>query len=464
MKQHSGVIFDFGEHLTGFVTFNIEDLGRVTDAPLRLKFTFAEVPSAVVVPFDPYTGVLSRAWLQDEIVTINEVPALLTIPRRVAFRYMRIDVLGSSIYSDFKLTDIYVKATTSAKTQNASLAPETPDIVKKIYTVGLNTLKECMQTVYEDGPKRDRRLWVGDLYLESLANRYSFKNDSLTRRCLYLLAGLSDQNGYVPSNVFERPEPHPQDNPHLDYSLIYNVVLKEYLEETGDKKTAGDLWPVAKEQITIPIKYLGQDGMMDYERAGKEWRLFFDWNENLDKQACLQGCVIWAFKNTWELAKELGKESEVSELPALISKMTRAAHQNLYDKKQGVFISGNKKQVSYASQAWMVLSGVASKKEGAEAFRNILRRTDVVYPGAPYLYYYVVEAMIRSGLEQEAKSVLTTYWGGMVKKGADTFWEVYDPANDFVSPYNDFLVNSYCHAWSCTPVYFIKRYPAIFQK
>ncbi len=464
MLNNSGKILDFGEHLTGFVTFRIEDLGCAVDAALRLKFTFAEVPAEAVTPFDPYKGTLSRAWLQDEIVTISEVPSVITIPRRVAFRFLKIEVLGNSTYSDFKISDLYVSASTSAKIKPETLSPETSDIIKKIDRVGLNTLKECMQTVYEDGPKRDRRLWIGDLYLESLANQYSFKNDSLTKHCLYLLAGLSYQDGVAPSNVFERPEPHAQVNPLFDYALIFNVALKEHLLKTGDKETANDLWRVAKEQIKIPEKYIKENGLIDYETAGKEWWLFFDWNERLDKQACLQGCVIWAYKNTYELAKMLGKENEVAGLPAQIKKLTRAAHLHLYDKQKGVFISGKSQQISYSSQAWMVLSGVASKEEGAKAFKNIFRSKDVVYPGTPYAYHYVIEAMIASGLTQEAKNTIIGYWGGMVKKGADTFWEAYDPSNDFLSPYNSFLVNSYCHAWSCTPVYFIRKYPEIFQK
>ena len=67
-------------------------------------------------------------------------------------------------------------------------------------------------------------------------------------------------------------------------------------------------------------------------------------------------------------------------------------------------------------------------------------------------------------LNEEAKKLLIDYWGGMVEKGADTFWEVYDPKDDYLSPYNFFPMNSYCHAWSCTPVYFIHKYPDIFQK
>jgi alpha-L-rhamnosidase len=464
MKKQSGVVVDFGEHLTGFVTFTCEDLNRAVDAALRLKFTFAETPAEAITPFDPYDGGLSRAWLQDEIITISETPVTITIPRRVAFRYVRIDVLGSSVYSDFRLSELSVMATTSAKQTPPALATTTPELIRRIDAVGLNTLKECMQTVYEDGPKRDRRLWIGDLYLESLANQYSFKNDSLTRRCLYLLAALSYADGVVPSNVFERPDPHPQINPLFDYALIFNVTLKEYLIATGDRKTVDDLWVVAKHQLGIAKKYIGDDGMMDYVRAGNEWWLFFDWKDGLDKQAALQGCVIWAYRNTYELAKMLGKESEVSELPALIKKLTQAARKNLYDAKQKVFVSGPSRQLSYASQAWMVLSGVATKTEGAAALKNIIQRTDVIYPGAPYLYHYVIEAMITAGLHAEARTIITTYWGDMVTKGADTFWEVYDPGNDFLSPYKSHLVNSYCHAWSCTPVYFIRKYPEIFQK
>jgi alpha-L-rhamnosidase len=463
-KKQSGIVLDFGEHLTGFVTFKIEDLKRVADAALRLKFTFAEVPAEAALPFDPYTGTLSRAWLQDEIVTISEVPNTITIPRRVAFRYVKIEVLGSSIYSDFKITNIELKATTSVKTVPTSLAKTTDPMIAKIDQIGLTTLKECMQTVYEDGPKRDRRLWIGDLYLESLANIYSFKNHELTKHCLYLLAGLSYENGVAPSNVFERPKPHPQINPLFDYALIYNVALKEYFQATGDRQTALDLWQVAKKQIEIPKKYIGDDGMMDYERANKEWWLFFDWRDGLNKQAALQGVVIWAYKNTYQLAKMLGKEKEVSELPALIEKMIQATHKNLYDVEKGVFVSGKEKQVSYCSQAWMILSGVATKEEGAKVLKTLQTTENVVYPGAPYLYHYVIEAMIQVGMEQEAKDLLVNYWGDMVKKGADTFWEVYDPKNDFLSPYKSFLVNSYCHAWSCTPVYFIRKYPHIFQK
>jgi alpha-L-rhamnosidase len=466
-KRQSGVVLDFGRHITGTCSFSLKALRGVSDAPTRMKLTFGEVPAELATPFDPYTGALSRAWLQDEIITVMDIPTTITIERRMSFRYVKIELLGSSPYFDFALSDIQCKATTSAGKPVQVLANGTPKELEDIYNVGLATLQECMQTVYEDGPKRDRRLWIGDLYLESLANSYSFKNHELTKHCLYLLAGLANTDGFLYSNVFETPVPHAQVGaPFLfDYSLLYNVTVKEYVQATGDLETAKDLWPLIVRQMDGPEKFLLENGMFDnVAAANARWWLFVDWKDNLDRQAAIQGIIIFSMKKTLELAKLLGKEKDVADLPGLIKKMTDAARKNLWDKNKGVVVSGPLKQVSYASQAWLTLSGVLNQKEAQSALRYAMADQNAIRQGAPYLYHYFIEAMIQSGLEKEARQAVIDYWGGMVKKGADTFWEVYDPQNDFLSPYSFFPVNSYCHAWSCTPVYFIGKYPAIFQK
>ncbi|MES2826916.1 MAG: glycoside hydrolase [Bacteroidota bacterium] len=465
-KNQSGTVVDFGEHLTGYFTFTIKEIRNYQDGPLRLKFTFGEVPAEIATPFDPYPGGLSRAWLQDEVVTITELPATITIPRRVAFRYLKIDLLASSNGFDFKIESMDFKSVSSVSTAVPPLKATASQMISKIDQVGLNTLKECMQTVYEDGPKRDRRLWTGDLYLESIANMYSFKNHGLTRRCLYILAGLSQKNGYLYASTFEKPALHAQEGqPFLfEYSLLYNAALKEYLLATGDRATAEDLWPVAKKQTENISKHLDKNGLFDTDAASKDgWWLFIDWRNGLDKQAPLQGLLIFAMKETLVLAKQLGKEGEVAHLPALIKKMTAAARASLYDKATGLFVSGKERQVSYASQSWMVLGDVTTKAEAQKAMKAIVNSKDAVKPGTPYLTHYYTAALIKAGLNKEARALVETYWGGMVNKGADTFWEAYDPDNDKLSPYNFFPINSYCHAWSCTPVYFIRKYPEIFQ-
>ena len=95
-KERKEVIVDFGRHMTGYFSFDIGRLSADADAPLRFRLTFAEVPAELNTPFDPYPGGLSRAWLQDEVVTVMDAPATVELSRRVAFRYVKIVLLAWS--------------------------------------------------------------------------------------------------------------------------------------------------------------------------------------------------------------------------------------------------------------------------------------------------------------------------------------------------------------------------------
>ena len=395
LKKHSGIILDFGEHLTGTFNFSLKILGEriASDAPIRLKFTFAEVPSELNTPFDPYPGGLSRAWLQDEIITLMTVPIEASIPRRLSFRYLKIDVLGASSF-DFAFDKMSFTAQSAVEMIEMDLATTTDPLIKKINEVGLYTLKECMQTVYEDGPKRDRRLWIGDLYLEALANAYSYKKHDLTKRCLYLLAALSNDEGLLHATVFEEPYPHPQYGQYcLDYALIYNVALLEYVKVTGDKETAEDLWPVVVRQIEMALRQYSPDWIYDMQKPPIYW-LVFDWKDNYDRQASMQGLTIWALNKSYELAQLIGKDKEVKEWSLLASKMKKAARRQFYDQKQGVIVSGPSKQVSYLSQAWMILSETLNAKEGVRAMKKTMSMSESCYPGCPYAYHYIMEALL----------------------------------------------------------------------
>lgn len=460
-KEVKQVTLDFGRHMVGHFTFHTRTLTRCQDAPVRIRFTFGELPAELNTPLDPWKGTLSRAWMQDEVVTITQVDSDITIPRRLACRYVKIELLGASPDFDFAIDHMQLAAVSSAGECRTALRDGCPQLIRDINRIGIETLHECMQTVYEDGPKRDHRLWVGDLYLESLANRYSFRNFDLTKRCLYVLAALSDDNGTVISNAFETPELHPQyGSICLSYSLLFNSTLLEYYRDTHDMATVRDLWEVARKQMETALRYVNEDGIFE----NCPYWLFFDWREGLDVSTPMQGATIFALEQTYDLAKIAGHDHEVRHWLTVASKMKKAAMKRLYDRRQGVFVSGNQRQVSVLSQAWMIISGAADRKTGRKALERALSDSRSVRPGTPYATHYLIEAMVRCGMNDEARAYLEDYWGGMVRKGADTFWEAYDPHDDFLSPYNFFPVNSACHAWSCTPAYFIHKYPGIFQE
>ena len=116
----------FGNHYTGYLTFSIKPSGlKAADAPVRLKFTFAEVPGELNTPLEPYKGGLARSWVQDEIVTVMSVPHEMTIPRCLAGRYLKIELLGISGSFDFVFDKLTFKTQTSVTNEAPALASTT---------------------------------------------------------------------------------------------------------------------------------------------------------------------------------------------------------------------------------------------------------------------------------------------------------------------------------------------------
>jgi hypothetical protein len=445
-------ILDFGGHRTGHLSFELVGEGRGVDAPARLRFTFGEVATDVAEPLYPYQGQLSSSWLPDETVNVDFLPQQVRLPRRYAFRYVKVEVIDTSSTFKVRFRNVRAHALTSAAGTPAPLATGS-ELVRRIDEVSIATLRDCMQTTFEDGPRRDQRLWVGDLRLQALANYATFQRNDLVKRCLYLFAALPREDGLVAACVYEKPRPLYGGIHIFDYALLYNVALRDYVHATGDLATGRELWPVALRQIEILGRTVGADGLFVDPR---DLWLFIDWNQQLHRDAAIQGVLVYALQATLELARAIGKEPEVADYPERIARMKAAARRAFYDAGRRVFVSGPERQVSWASQAWLAIAGVVEREEAASAMRTALSLRDAVRPTTPYLYHYVVEGLLASGLRAEALELVQSYWGGMVAAGADTFWEVYDPANPLHSPYGDIHINSYCHAWSCTPTYLFR--------
>ena len=126
-------------------------------------------------------------------------------------------------------------------TGNVKPVESEDEVIRRLDRVSLRTLQNCMQTVFEDGPKRDRRLWLGDLRLQALANYETFHNMKLVKRCLYLFAGQTKDNGQVSACLFTEPKFIVDDTFLLDYSMFFGTALCDYYEASGDKETLKDL-------------------------------------------------------------------------------------------------------------------------------------------------------------------------------------------------------------------------------
>jgi len=454
-KKGDAIIVDFGGHRTGYLSFDIENVGDPIGAPVRLRFTLGEVIPDIAEPFYPYKGWLAESWLPEEVVTIDVVPSSVRLPRRYAFRFVKIELLGLPVGRKIAFRNVRAHALTSAIGAVAALPQRLASDLHHMDAVAAATLRDCMQTVFEDGPRRDQRLWTGDLRLQALTSYVTFPNHDLVKRSLYLLAAFPREDGLLPANVFEQPRPMPAPEFMMDYSALFSVTLADYVAATNDVPFGRELWDAALKQVRLVGQMTGEDGGI---RLAKGVLTFVDWNPRLDRDAALHGIYIYALKHVMALGEKLGRTADVIDLPGKIARAEAIAMKAFWSPELQLFTSGSKRQISMASQAWMTLAGVGTRKMHSAALLNALRHPDVVQSRTPYLTHYVTEALFVAGQSAEALKMMRAYWGGMLKAGADTFWEAYAPENPRVAPYNDFHVNSFCHAWSCTPSYLLRKY------
>ena len=158
-----------------------------------------------------------------------------------------------------------------------------------------------------------------------------------------------------------------------------------------------------------------------------------------------------------ELAEKLGDGKLASGLLDEYSEKAAAANKLFWSEEKQFYTSGADKQISWASQIWLILGGAAGERT-MSLLDRLPQCCDAVEPVTPYMYHHYIEALIMYGKKEQAAEVLRGYWGGMANSGADTFGELYNPKNPDESPYGGTIVNSYCHAWSCAPAYFLRKY------
>ncbi|KAK2668916.1 Alpha-L-rhamnosidase, six-hairpin glycosidase domain [Fusarium oxysporum f. sp. vasinfectum] len=427
----SDFILDFGIHMVGYLSFHLDYVGQNMDAPCRLRLTFGESPLDVTMDMNNVKTWISTAWLPDEVINIDICPQTISLPRRYSFRYLRVQIIDTSPKFKVSFSNVQCESVSAVSQDHQIDAVEFPDpLLQDIDHVCISTLRDCMQTVFEDGPRRDRRLWIGDLRLQALANYSTFRDLDLVKRCLFQFAAVRREDGSLPACIFEKPTLTASTDYIADYDALFAAIVYDYVEASGDMETGLLLWETV---LDCPKRLLSNLNSTSYvfEAERSKHHIFLDWAKGLDKSAGAHGVLLYCLKVTNKLAVRLNKQPPYNEL---ILKMTEAANSFL---KDGIFVSGQAQQVSYASAAWLVLCGAFPPEIARKAFLATISHPNTVKPLTPYLWHHVCDALAMLGCYDECVDLIKSYWGGMVEAGADTFWECYDAQDCMTSPYGD---------------------------
>ncbi len=316
--------------------------------------------------------------------------------------------------------------------------------ITRIWMASAYTLRLCMQDFLVDGIKRDRMPWVGDLYLALLSNAYSFADAGIVRRTLTALFG-------------DRPE-QCHFNGILDYTLYWIVCLDAHVRHFGDVAYARAMWP--RVRLLHDALERRRDARGWLVAGAQDW-LFLDWVA-MDKSgavAAIQMLHALALGSAARLAGLCDDGDRARILARDASTLRRRCTEAFWDERAGGYVENidpagkRSRTLSRHANAFAVIAGVASAAQRPAIARVLLGATAQPM-GTPYMMFFESLALARLGEHRRVLSTMSSYWGGMLDRGATTFWEAYDPAQSGGAEYAFYgrpFAKSLCHAWSAGP-------------
>ena len=433
LKGKSCIILDFGKELSGGVrilTFFVQ--GNKT---VRLRFgesvgeTCAELKDG-----EKGYGATNDHSLRDFCVNLQNFSDMTF--GQTGYRFLRIDTLSEDTVLAFKT--IVAAVDTDTRAELGSFECD-DSLVNEIWNTAAYTLRLCMQNGFIwDGVKRDRLVWIGDLYPEALAAHYLFGDIPETLNCL----DFSMKQAPLPNSINGMPT----------YSLWWILCLKEAYRVSGDKAKFEKYLAYMQgivEQIIAPC--VSEDGTVCYIYNFIDWpSRYADGETDTDKKEVerLAG-VAYLTKLALQAAKEMLMEfrRDCSLCDELIARINQRKYEiHIYKQIAGLGVWAGDSNDSM--QETLLHDGA----KGLSTFQS----------------YPILTAVAGFGNYETALSMMKEYYGGMLSVGATTFWEDFDldwlkgsgrldemPKKGVKDIHGDFgnfcytsFRHSFCHGWS----------------
>lgn len=320
-------------------------------------------------------------------------------------------------------------------------------LLDRIWAVAEHTFRLCSGVFFIDGVKRDKWIWSGDAYQSLFVNRYLLADPDIEGRTLLALRGNDPMTGHI--------------NTIMDYSLLWVLGVKEHFAAYGGMEFLELIWPKVRSLLAFCEKRLDGRGFLT-AREG-DW-VFIDWAE-LDKDGPFGAeqmllCACW--QAAAELSGALGLDG--GEYRARRDALAAQIDACYWDGELGAYVdsfTSGRRHVSRQTNLLAVRCGVADGEKRALILKNVIDNPAVPPITTPYFNFFQLDVLADCGRLDEVMERLRSYWGGMLDRGAVTFWEEFDPAVTGPAQYDmygDRFGKSLCHAWSASPIYLLGRY------
>jgi len=433
----TSVCIDFGEELVGHLAVR-------TDGPATLSVAPGESEAEAHDLGKRVEGPVRRATLDESGVWRDR--------RRTALRYVVVRNDGSAPATVLPSVDAF-----EADLELGGSFRCADPLLERIYETGRRTVLRCTHEHVESAPKRDRRLWIGDLLPTAGVFALTIGDCSPLRRSLLLSATSALRSGALPG-----AGPNPNDLVTADAIPLWLLAAAAHHRFTADRATATLLLPTIRNAIGFLGERIGHDGLVGPEEE-PDWWLFLDWDrrapfgcpvERQGSVTALSVLTVAALRACGSMARSLGWDADAATWSAAADRLAeRIVERCLDDRRLLVdWVRGGERSsaVSAFTTACGLLAGIGDVSH-RQAFAGALTGDGLRSSTTPWGRVLEIEALFRADRADVALPRIRDYWGGMLARGATTFWEAFDPDE---SPETAFDLNgqrfalALCHARS----------------
>lgn len=322
-------------------------------------------------------------------------------------------------------------------------------LLNQIWEVAEHTFRLCSGIFFIDGVKRDKWIWSGDAYQSLFVNRYLMADSEIDQRTLLALRGNDPMTTHI--------------NTIVDYSLYWILGVKAHCDTYQDIHFLEQVYPKMVSLMAFCASRTEEHGFILGQ--GSDWT-FIDWAD-LDKDGPL-GAEQMLFADCWrtmaQLSRLLGKEEQALAYEERYNNLCRSIEQHYWDDDLGAYLdsfTSGKRHITRQTNLFAILFHVADEEKQRRIYQSVLTNEAIAPITTPYFNFFALNALGQMNCVDQVLDSIRSYWGGMIERGAVTFWEEFDPSitgPEQYDMYGDKFGKSLCHAWSASPIYLIARY------
>ena len=383
LQKGGYLILDFGKELCGrlHVSYSWNPNGKVR---IRTGESVTEVCAEI-----GESNATNDHAIRDAVLPFTQLSDLSTT--ETGFRFARIDLVEPE---EVKIVSIYAEATPNGLTRVGEFHCDDPR-VNEIYETASRTISLCVRDEeIWDGIKRDRAVWIGDLYPELVGAFTLYGDATQFKKVLDMIDSFETcWVNHIPS-----------------YSAWWLLCLCAYCELAGDKDYFSAKLPYVRKIINAFDEIIKEDGSLVFTDSSLHYypnnEFFIDWptNETPDSEEGWRYLVSYTMEKVGEALRSVGEDE--AKTKSILERLNRH-----------ICIPSSFKQVT----ALGVLSGHIDSDDAVKRIKEGGAKGMTTFMSC-----VIVEALEKLGEGEAALNILKEYYGAMLDMGATTFWEDFD--------------------------------------